>query len=545
MSAARKSLSLLARGLCARSLTVETLDTGEGTRPVIGPGQLLLPDIDAAPNVRRAMVAHAAAHLLHSTAGASAAKLKPMSIAIISAIEDARVERLLCRDFPGVHDWFVQAMAPPPDETDLSFAALLTRLHRILLVPGAQDTNYWVNKAQALFEKAVSTAGLRDDHAFRAIASVLANDLGQMRVRFQPQSYVVPAPYRDDNSWLWTFEDDDSESIDSARAATSDPAPPAGSAGMPTTQPRDSLRSEIRCLHYPEWDYKRAGLRMDWCTVMEHTAPRKSSGMVDDAQGQTLPMKAMRLPASTTNRGGRWHRLRAQQDGDTLDLDAVIDHVIDQHADGRYEGRVFLRHEPDATPRSTLVLLDLSESTNARRGGGLSILELEKRAASVLIDADRSSMHRLAIHGFSSATRHEIHYHRLLDFGQTPDASTRATLQAVQGRFSTRMGAALRHAVSLMKSETAEQKSILLVTDGEPADIDVHDPRYLVEDALVAVAQARQSGVRAACLLVGTDASRSVQRVFGLNNYRVATTADRLPLELSRVYQRLARTRSL
>ena len=63
--------------------------------------------------------------------------------------------------------------------------------------PALADDNHWVNKARDLFE---AQPDLDDAAAFRRLASVLANDLGQMRVRFNPQQHAVPVPYRDDNS---------------------------------------------------------------------------------------------------------------------------------------------------------------------------------------------------------------------------------------------------------------------------------------------------------------------------------------------------------
>src|SRR3546814_14587311 len=39
----------------------------------------------------------------------------------------------------------------------------------------------------------------------RSIGGLLGNDLGQMRVQFNPRTYVVEPAYRDDNLGLWDF----------------------------------------------------------------------------------------------------------------------------------------------------------------------------------------------------------------------------------------------------------------------------------------------------------------------------------------------------
>jgi len=93
-----------------------------GIRPIVGEQNLLLPLFLNRPEeagislLARASVAHAAAHLLYSTPSQEAAKLKPMGIAVVSAIEDARVEHLLIKRLPGVRRWFSQAMQDEVDD---------------------------------------------------------------------------------------------------------------------------------------------------------------------------------------------------------------------------------------------------------------------------------------------------------------------------------------------------------------------------------------------------------------------------------------------
>jgi len=172
--------------------------------------------------------------------------------------------------------------------------------------------------------------------------------------------------------------------------------------------------------------------------------------------------------------------------------------------------------------------------------GARSLLDIEKQAALMLADANARGIDRLAIHGFSSNTRAEVYYYRLLEFGKPLQAPSRAMIGAVRGRYSTRIGAALRHAASHLRAEPSGQRAILLVTDGAPADIDVHDPHYLIEDARMAVAEAREAGVRTACIAVDGAADAYVRRIFGWRNYCIADDARSLPARLARMSARLA-----
>lgn len=544
------ALALLARGLAGVDIEVQPLEGNAGTRAVLAGKRLLLPAQDDGSSdgerLRCAMVAHAVAHLRHSQPARPARTLKPMGIAIVSAIEDARVERLLCRDFPGVRGWFAGSLAPAPDPLDLGFAALVSRLDRVLMLPAWQDDNHWVNKARRLFDETVASAGLEDYGAFRTIASILANDLGQMRVRFDPQHYAVPAPYRDDNSYLWDFgeaETPPDEAIALQQPGSRPPPPTDAANPSDGPWPEGAAELELGRYSYPEWDRKLERLRPDWCTVIEKLPAWQGLLPVREQQtaasNTTERLTPLALPRA--RQLDRAHRLRRQWEGDDVDLNAAIEVLVDRRLRLRPDPRLFIRPGKAPRPSSVLVLLDLSESANAPvHGGARSLLDVEKQAALLLAGSNARGADRFAIHGFSSNTRAEVYYYRLLEFGRPLEAPSRAVIGAVRGRYSTRIGAALRHAASHLRTEPSGQRAILLVTDGAPSDIDVHDPKYLIEDARMAVAEAREAGVRTACIAVDSAADAYVRRIFGWRNYCIADDARSLPARLARMSARLA-----
>lgn len=542
---AAPSLALLVAGITGRSLEVQVCRPGADDavplRPVLTSTHLLLPGDGSVGRyeVRRAAAAHAAAHLLFSAPQRPVTALKPLSIAVVSAVEDARVERLLVRDYPGVRRWFLDHLAPRPAAGDLSFAALLARMDRVLADPLSSDDNYWVNKARVLFETAAQV-DLRDYQAFRALASTLANDLGQMRVRFEPQTYTVPARYRDDNSYLWDHGDVQAppENTLTLRAqsvaARSRPQHAVESDdGLPAGEPE----LETGRFSYPEWDRRTERLRTDWCTVIEKRPAWQGTAISPNAKaGSTPPSLALRR----VRRLSRTRRLRRQWEGDDVDLNAAIEVLVDCRLRLRPEPRLFMRPGSDPLASSILVLLDLSESTNDRRGvSGLSLLELEKQAAVSLAASVMAGGDRVAIHGFSSNTRAEVYYYRLLDFGAPLLIPQSAMIRSVEARFSTRMGAALRHAAALLQQEASQQRAILVITDGAPSDVDVSEPRYLVEDARMAVLEARRAGVQTVCVAVDAMADHYVKRIFGWRNYAVAEDSRSLPAQLQRAFTRL------
>lgn len=521
------------------------LVAGQGRAGQVIPGLLVPPMADGAlrgreAGLQEAMVAHAAAHLSYSPAGQPGSALKPMGQTVVSAIEDARVERLLILACPGVRGWFEAHLCAEPEPSDLTFPAFMARLDRILLLRASSSGNHWVNKARDLFEQTASRHGLEDYAAFRAIASILANDLGQMRVRMDPQHYCVPTPYRDDNSFLWQHLE--SQPGDDAPLSLQRPAaapPPAGLA--PAGQPVEAVAPEELALArytYPEWDRKIERMKTDWCTLIEK---------LPTCQGQDAA-PAGALPAAHKIRGmllhgrqlDRRHRLRRQWEGDDVDLDAAIEVQVNRRLNLRPDPRLFSRAGRGPRPTSLLVLLDVSASVNDLAADGRSLLDIEKQAALLLAQSATKGFDRLAIHAFSSNTRAEVNYYRLLDFGQPCTPAVATTVGALQGRYSTRMGTALRHASSLLQCEPEGRRTMLIITDGAPSDVDVHDRQYLVEDARQAVLHARHAGIRICCLAVDAHADDYVRHIFGRRNFGIAEDAQHLPQRLAHMSARLA-----
>src|SRR2546427_669533 len=254
------TLGLLASGLARQPVAVQALARAPASAPAPGqahalppravlisqPARLLVPaNLPMQAHLHAATTAHAAAHLRFSPARQDSSALKPMGQAVVGALEDARVERLLCLQHPGVRRWFEACIAPEPDPSDLGFAAFMARLDRMLLWPERMDGNHWIHKARDLFENTATRHGLEDYAAFRAIASILANDLGQMRVRMDPQHHAVPSIYRDDNSYLWQHPESPQGEEDTLAlqqsAARAAPPPSAGAGQQSDAQEGQSL----------------------------------------------------------------------------------------------------------------------------------------------------------------------------------------------------------------------------------------------------------------------------------------------------------------
>ncbi|MFN6960661.1 MAG: hypothetical protein ACK4N6_00330 [Rhodocyclaceae bacterium] len=102
------------------------------------------------------------------------------------------------------------------------------------------------------------------------------------------------------------------------------------------------------------------------------------------------------------------------------------------------------------------------------------------------------------------------------------------------------MGAALRHAGHYLSARKADKRILLLLTDGEPADIDVTDPQHLKADAKKAIEELDAQGVSTFCLSLDPKGDAYVREIFG-NRWRVLDRIERLPERLPMLYLTLTR----
>jgi hypothetical protein len=508
----------------------------------------------------RAACAHAAAHLVYSTERFQPRQLTPVQLVVVALIEDARVEQLAMRELPGLRRLWLPFHVALPSRI-VSAASLMARLSRALMDSDYRDDDQWVTKGRTLF---ASQAGSLPDPALsRAIGMELGEDLGRMRVQFNFKTYLVEPLYRDDNLILWDLgntgqrQSGDSDVTEpalelhgkeSAEQAQMELEPGADqSAQQHGAQTGSALPSEQQAVdltpqrfYYDEWDYAIGLDRPAWCTVLEKRARIGEAHEIDEVlirNQETVNRLANLINAAQLQRPVR---LRKQLEGDRLDLDSAITATVDLRSGRAPDPRVHQRQGKTRRELAVVLLLDLSQSTNDYvPSAGTSVLDLAREATALVADAMDKIGDSFAIHGFDSNGRHEVEYYRFKDFDEPYDERARSRLAGMTGQLSTRMGTALRHAGHFLRFRRAARKLILLVTDGEPHDIDVHDRKYLVFDAKRAVEEQTRLGITTFCMSLDADADEYVTRIFGARNYLVLDHLRRLPEKLPLLYMRL------
>ena len=524
-------------------------------RPCFSNGVVRVPqssrgvDGQSGKDLFRAALAHVLAHFQFSGGKFPLGSLKPVQIALVSLIEDARVEQLAIGRFPGLRRFWLPFHLADASGV-VTAPALMARLARALLDPSYFDTHAWVSKGRDLFF--AERVRWTDPAISRSIGGLLGNDLGQMRVQFNPRTYVVEPAYRDDHQGLWDFpaaaeaageslyesvrfEQSETEPADREREAGG--SAPANVARLTP----EEAEVGIPVARYPEWDYLISRDRGEWTTVLEYNPADGRAEQIDDIL-ERYPETAYRIAALVrAAKVSRPLRVRRQREGDRLDLEATITAAIDLRAGLTPSPNVYARLERRWRDLTVLVLIDASQSTNdIVKAAGRSVLELERDATSLLAHAMDGMGDPFAIHAFCSDTREDVHYYRLKDFDTLWGTLAKRRLAGVTGRFSTRMGAALRHAGRDLAACQSYRKLLLLVSDGEPSDVDIADRRYLVEDARRAVLSLQHQGIDLFCVGLDAGGDSYLTRIFGRSNVIQLDRIERLPEKLPLLYFRLA-----
>ena len=493
--------------------------------------------------IYRAAAAHAAAHLIHRKKHLSTRSLDKWHIAMISMIEDARVETLSIRSFPGLkHLWARQHAATPQDNK--TAGDYLNRLARALLDDTYQDDDPWISQGRALFN---SADDLEDDQISRAIGIRLADSFLKKKIRFNIHADRLNASYRDDNRYLWRRQSVPLEIFSpffrhKAIVGVEEGDKKLNDSPVPTPDESASGKQVSATYFYPEWNYRSRSEDQSWVTLRERSPASGDLKIIDNiiAENQHLISRMKALLRAI--RDGAAHRIRKLEEGDEIDINAAIRAQIDIRQGIPPDPRIMMRSARKTRDISVLMLLDFSRSMNDKvQDREHTALQLTQQVSVLFAEAIEPIGDPFAIHGFYSDSRHFVEYFRLKDFDQPYDEVPKARIAGIKGQRGTRMGAAIRHATYHLNNQKSSKKLLLIMTDGEPSDVDAPDRKYLHDDTKKSVEAAKRNGIHTYCISLDPAADQYVSRIFGAMNYMVVDHVKCLPEKVLIIYAGLTR----
>jgi nitric oxide reductase NorD protein len=306
-------------------------------------------------------------------------------------------------------------------------------------------------------------------------------------------------------------------------------------AALPDTVPVGSRPGGVQ---YPEWDYRRGAYRHPGATVRPVLAAKGEAAWVE----RVLARHAARVRSVRRRFDGlrpRRQLLGRQVEGDDVDVPACVEAFADRRAGAPADDRLYVASRPGRRDLAIAVLVDASASTDAWVAAGLRVVDVEKEALVLLLEALGALGDRHAVLAFSGEGRDAVRVATVKGFDERAGPSAAQRVAALEPDGYTRVGAAIRHATALLGAERARQRLLLLLSDGKPNDVDEYGGPYGIEDTRQAVAEARLQGLVPFCLTVDREAPAYLPAIFGPRGFAVLPSPGVLPTVLVDVVRAL------
>jgi len=474
----------------------------------------------------RAALAHIMAHR-RWTKAIFADNLSPSQRMAVEALEDSRVEFLAMREYPGLRPIFL-ALHPIPAEDACDHTQESGVRHRLAILSRAiLDANHeYKNEHIIEFARRFHALMQQGDSSTQGMVDIAVTFIARTRLQSDnlPKTHFkdTEVGFRDDNRHMWNFMEEDDEGE-------------VGAEQNRKLEPGEDLKG-LPPRHYHEWDYNGQNYRPDWVSVYEVLHPQGNPADIDRLLEKHAGLAKRLKKLLDLLKPQDKVRIRYQEEGSELDLDVAIRSLIDYKSGAQPDTRINMSHRNDGRNIAVMLLLDLSESLNEKAAGSQqTILELSQEAVTILGWAVEKLGDPFAIAGFHSNTRHDVRYLHIKGYSEGWDDEVKSRLAAMEASYSTRMGAAMRHAAHYLGKQQADKKLMLILTDGEPADIDSKDGRILIEDARQAVKELDQEGIYSYCINLDPKADEYVSDIFG-KQYTIVDNVAQLPIRLPELF---------
>ncbi len=303
---------------------------------------------------------------------------------------------------------------------------------------------------------------------------------------------------------------------------------------LPAAAYDDTVLSEG--IVYPEWHYKKDQLVDDQCKII----PMLSAQATDCELPAKLfnPSRKVKRIFEALAPARKW--FRGEYEGSELDLDAFIQFNSDRkQKSANAEQGLYRQFRPGNRDLATLLLADLSLSTDSAINNDSKIIDVIRDSLFLFSEALTQTGDRYALYGFSSRKKDHVRFNQIKTFDEKLNAKIRGRIQAIKPGYYTRLGTAIRHASFLLNKEPAEKKILLILTDGKPNDLDHYEGRYGIEDTRHAVMEAKNMGLHPFCFTVDKEGSDYLPHLFGPNGYTIIRKPEELPSKLPMLYAEL------
>ena len=338
----------------------------------------------------------------------------------------------------------------------------------------------------------------------------------------------------------------------------------------------DSLEAnEPQTFVYDEWDFRAGDYKPRWCIVrqkmMAEGDPNFFGATLHSYGGLVSRIRRQfELMVPETMR-----KVRKLEDGEELDIDDVIEAIVDMKTGASPSDKFYWRRNKVQREVAAAFLIDTSASTaeaidegkrtaddwdapddpveymvwlRTRRGEAARrsykrIIDVEKEAIVLIVNALEAIGDIYGIYGFSGYGRENVEYYTIKDLDENFSDRVKRRIDRVAPLHATRMGPAIRHTTSKLEMADARTKILFLVSDGRPQDRGYSregvEKEYAVHDTRMALEEARRKDINAFCLTVDKNGHDYLKTMCADMGYEVLDNIYDLPERLLFLYRRL------
>ncbi|HYM14984.1 MAG TPA: VWA domain-containing protein, partial [Dehalococcoidia bacterium] len=349
-----------------------------------------------------------------------------------------------------------------------------------------------------------------------------------------------------------------------------------GKPGTEESEDNEELPVEVKSFYYDEWDFRAADYKPRWCRVQERPLDEGAESYFDDALREHAALVNETRKQFELLKPELFRKIKRLLDGEEFDLDAVIDYAVERKAGHSYTDKIYWRRNKIERDVAVAFLLDMSASTDeeiekrkqkyaedddfdddprkyfqwlAQRRASQAmtppkrIIDLEKESTVLFIKALETIGDSYGIYGFSGYGRDNVEFYVIKDLAEQFGEKVKKRIDKIAPIRSTRMGPAIRHAVSKLDAYDAKVKILMLVSDGRPQDHgygrDRTEKEYAIHDTKQALLEARRKGITPFALTVDKEGHDYLGQMCEDMGYEVVADIEQLPQRLPTLYRRL------
>ena len=353
--------------------------------------------------------------------------------------------------------------------------------------------------------------------------------------------------------------------------------------GMARSQKRaltgDVMRAgAAREYTYDEWDFRASGYRHQWCLLRERVLECGEPAYFDETLRKHRRMAREVQRQFQMLKPELFRKIKNLPEGEEYDLDALVEAQVDRRAGVASSEKLYWRRNKEERSVAVAFLLDVSASTDEDvvkdrevedpwkdwdddprnymvflrermqhreqlKKQRRRIIDVEKESTVLLIHALETLGDAYGVYGFSGYGRDNVEVFVVKDLEEPFGETVKGRLEGLEPVRGTRMGAAIRHAITKLDAWDARLKILLLLSDGRPQDHDYGRDRtekeYALQDTRKALLEARQKQIVPFALTVDREGHDYLKTICEGIGYEVVDDIESLPARLPALYRQL------